>query len=86
MKSDYLERRIRLNRTTTAVVKSKKDKEGDFYHNSLTIVHEYVNTDPLNFATRAELEDAIANIDTTADQLGLGFNVTIGGDNANAEN
>lgn len=71
MKSDYIERRIRLNRNTSVVLRSKKDKDADIYRSTITVVHEIADTKPLQIGTRAELEAAIKEIDLDEDQLSL---------------
>ncbi len=73
MQSDYIERRVKLNRNTNAIIKSKKMKDADVFINTITIVQETSGTKPLQFATRAELEGAIKEIDLDDDQIGLNF-------------
>lgn len=71
MQSDYLERRVKLNRNTSVVIKSKKAKDADIFRNTLTIVHETADIKPLQFASRSELEAAIKEFDIEEDQTML---------------
>lgn len=63
MKSNYIEKRYRMNATTTVVVKSKLD--GEIYKNTITLTHESAGLEPLlkATATRSEIADKIADID-----------------------
>ena len=80
MKSDYLERRIRLNGHTTRIIKSQKVKGSDIFKNTITVVYESAGLDPLQFATREELEQAIKSIDLEDEQVPLfKAGITIGG-------
>lgn len=72
MQSDYSEKRYKLNRNTTAIVKSKKSKDSNIYTNTVTITHETAALEPLEFEDRKELQSTIAAIDLEDDQLDLG--------------
>lgn len=72
MKSDYIEKRYRMNKNTTVVVKSKRD--GDVYKNIITLTHESAGLEPLLKASnpgRSEIADKIADIDLSDDNLEL---------------
>lgn len=63
MKSNYIEKRYRMNANTTVIVKSKLD--GDIYKNTIVLTHESAGLEPLlkTTPTRSEIADKIADID-----------------------
>lgn len=64
MKSNYIEKRYKMNSNTTVIVKSKLD--GDVYKNTIVLTHESAGLEPLlkaNTPTRSEIADKIADID-----------------------
>lgn len=71
MKSSYIEKRYRMNRNTTVVVKSKLD--GDVYKNTITLTHESAGLEPLlkTTPTRGQIADKIADIDLSDEQGSL---------------
>lgn len=72
MKSDYIEKRYKMNKNTTVVVVSKRD--GDVYKNKITLTHETAGLEPLLKAvnpTRSEIADKIADIDLDDDNVNL---------------
>lgn len=72
MKSNYIERRFKMNANTTIIIKSKKD--GDIYKNVMTVTHESVGLEPLisiNNPSRSDLADKIANINLEDDQVDM---------------
>lgn len=71
MKSEYIERRYKMNRDTTVIVKSRKDKDADIYKNTITLTHSTTSLEPLSIGTREEIEAAVAEIDMDDDQLML---------------
>lgn len=73
MKSDYLERRIKLNSNTQVIIKSKKRPDADIFRNTISLVHETSDLEPLQFATREELEATIRSIDLDNEQQELMF-------------
>jgi hypothetical protein len=71
MKSEYIERRYKMNKETTVVVKSRKEKDADIYKNSVTVTTESTSLEPLKIGTRSEIEAAIKEIDLEDDQIAL---------------
>lgn len=71
MKSNYIEKRYRMNNNTTVIVKSKLD--GDVYKNTIVLTHESAGLEPLlkATATRSEIADKIADIDMSDEQGSL---------------
>jgi hypothetical protein len=69
MKSAYIERRYKMNALTTVIVKSKKEKDADIYKNSITIVTESTSIEPLRIGTKAEIEEAVKQIDLEDNQI-----------------
>jgi hypothetical protein len=69
MKSTHIERRYKMNDNTTVVVKSKKDKDADIYRNTITIITESTDIEPLRIGTKAEIEEAVKQIDLEDNQV-----------------
>lgn len=75
MRSDYLERRFKLNARTTVVIKSKRVKDAEFYSNTVTLIHASSSEKPMNMFSRKEIEAYLADISLEDDQIELGFGV-----------
>lgn len=71
MRSDYIERRFKMNRETTVIIKSRKAKDAEIYTNSITVTTETADIKPLQLQTRAEIEDMIRGIELEDDQSSL---------------
>lgn len=71
MKSEYIERRYKMNNNTTVIVRSKKSKDAEIYNNTITLTHSTADIKPLSIGTRDEIEAAINKIDLDDDQLAL---------------
>jgi hypothetical protein len=71
MKDDYIERRVKLNRETTVVIKSRKDKDSDIYRNTVTLTHESADMQPLQLGSRNDIQQYIQGVDLEDDQMGL---------------
>lgn len=71
MKDDYIERRVKLNRDTTVIIKSRKDKDADIYRTTVTLTHESADTKPLQLASRRDIQNYIQGVDLDDDQIGL---------------
>lgn len=71
MKSDYIERRFRMNRQTTVTIRSKMDEKSDIYKNTVIVTREESSLEPLKTHTRAEIEEMIKEIDLEDDQTTL---------------
>lgn len=71
MKSDYIEKRFKMNSNTSVVVKSRLD--GDVYKNTITVTHETAGLEPLfkTTPTRSQIADKIADIDMSDPQGNL---------------
>lgn len=71
MKDDYIERRVRLNRDTTVIIKSKKDKDADIYRTTVTLTHESADIKPLQLGSRKDIQEYIQGVDLDDNQMGL---------------
>jgi hypothetical protein len=75
MKSEYLERRFKLNAKTTVVIKSKKYKDAEYYSNTVSLIHSSASDKPLNLFSRKEIMKYLDDIELEDDQIELGFGV-----------
>lgn len=73
MKSDYQERRVKLNLHVKVTLKSERYKDSDLYRNTITVQSVRSGTSPLNFITRDDLVEAIKKMDLDEEQQRLVF-------------
>lgn len=71
MRSDYQERRIKLNSHVTVTLKSERYKDSDMYRNTISVVSVRASSKPFSLLTRDELTDLIKNIDLEEEQQSL---------------
>lgn len=72
MKSEYQERRFKMNAQTSVVIRSTRDKVNtDLYHNTITVVHQTSGLEPLDLKSRVSLEQAIKAIELEDPQTAL---------------
>lgn len=72
MKTEYQERRFKLNPSTDVVIKSVRSKlNTDLYENTITVVHKTAGLDPLDLKSRQGIESAIKGIDLTDPQVSM---------------
>lgn len=60
-----------LNRNTTVVIKSRKDKDAEIYRTTVSLIHETADVKPLQLRTTDEVKDYIAGVELDDDQASL---------------
>lgn len=71
MKSESIERRYKMNRNTTVVIKSKKMKDADVYQNTVTLIYATADVQPLELNSRSAIAHYIQDVDLDDDQVAL---------------
>jgi hypothetical protein len=60
-----------LNRNTTVIVKSRKEKDAEIYRTTVSLIHETANTKPLALRSLDDVKGYIAEVDLEDDQASL---------------
>lgn len=60
-----------LNRNTTVVVKSRKDKDAEIYRTTVSLIHETADVKPLQLKSLDDVKGYIAEVDLEDDQASL---------------
>lgn len=65
------ERKFKLNRDTTVIVKSRRDKDAEIYRTTVSLVHESADIKPIELKNLSDVKSYIAGVDLEDDQASL---------------